>query len=297
VRWVIAWLVTACSFQHGVAPDGGSGANDAVERDPDTSVATGPWSTPTLVASLATGNAKDDPSLSADLLEMYFNACPTDCEILVTTRATPTSAWSTPVVVSEVTSTALESTPRVSPDGLTLYFTSQRSGGPGSDDIYRSVRANRTSAWGSPVLVAELSTGGSEYGASPDPTSTRLVFNADRTPSQGQDIWETTADTVGVNWGTPTLLANINSSTLDLSACLSADGLTLYFHSARVANDELYVATRTTLGSPFSAPQPIAELNSPYADDDPWVSPDGHTMFFASDRDSPGVMQIYESHR
>ena len=35
---------------------------------------------------------------------------------------------------------------------------------------------------------------------------------------------------------------------------------------------------------PFSTIIPIAELNSAFADEDLWLSPDGRTIYFSSDR-------------
>jgi Tol biopolymer transport system component len=59
---------------------------------------------------------------------------------------------------------------------------------------------------------------------------------------------------------------------------------------------DLYVAPRARRGEPFGAPRPIAELNAPGAlDQDPWISPDGRHLFFASDRS--GQMAIYEARR
>jgi WD40-like Beta Propeller Repeat len=291
VRYAVLAVLAACTFR----PLPGSSHGDAATIDAPP--ATGPWSAPTRVDELVPGGGKDDPTLTGDMLEMYFNACPTDCKIFVTSRSTIDMPWSTPTVVAEVDSTALESTPEVTSDGLWMYFTSERSGGLGSDDIYLSYRADRSSVWGAPTLATMLSSSSAEYGSAPDDAQLRMVLNSDRAPSQGEDLWEATRGTTADRWSAPAQLENVNSPSSDLSPFLSADDLTLYFHSDRGGSDDLYVATRPSVDAPFGAPQPIAELDSSDADDDPWVSPDGHTMFFASDRDSPGTLQIYEAHR
>ncbi len=42
---------------------------------------------------------------------------------------------------------------------------------------------------------------------------------------------------------------------------------------------------------PFSVTQPLDDLNTAGDERDPWLSPDGHTLYFTSDRS--GVLQIY----
>ena len=62
------------------------------------------------------------------------------------------------------------------------------------------------------------------------------------------------------------------------------DGLTIYFNSGRSGNADLYVAHRATVNDLFSDVQPIADLNTPSDETDPWLSPDGNTIFFTSNR-------------
>ena len=75
-----------------------------------------------------------------------------------------------------------------------------------------------------------------------------------------------------------------------------AGGLRLYFSSDRAGTGrDLYVAERPSLSEPFSAPQPISELNTPSLEADPWLSPDLRYLVFASDRS--GDSEIYEAWR
>lgn len=65
---------------------------------------------------------------------------------------------------------------------------------------------------------------------------------------------------------------------------LAADGRTLYF-AARIGNDEqIFSATRSVVGTEFTAPAEVQSLNSPALDGAPWLSADGLRVYFFSDR-------------
>jgi hypothetical protein len=79
----------------------------------------------------------------------------------------------------------------------------------------------------------------------------------------------------------------LNTSSSDLSPSLTADGLRIYFYSDRAGGSggyDIWTAVRASWATPFSAPVPVAELDTASADRDPHVSADGLVMFFASDR-------------
>ncbi len=82
----------------------------------------------------------------------------------------------------------------------------------------------------------------------------------------------------------------INSSATESGAMLSADGLSLYFHSDRVGgtgtgNFDLYMSNRSSINAPWQPAVNLgAALNSTGDDRAPSVSSDGLTLFFSSDR-------------
>jgi len=74
---------------------------------------------------------------------------------------------------------------------------------------------------------------------------------------------------------------------------LPGDGLTLFYSvTPSDAPPDLFMATRATTAQPFSQPSPLRDLNTAADERDPWLSPDGSTFFFSSDRG--GNLQIYE---
>jgi Tol biopolymer transport system component len=58
-----------------------------------------------------------------------------------------------------------------------------------------------------------------------------------------------------------------------------------------VATADLYVAWRQSVNDAFSVTQPLGDLNTPGDERDPWLTPDGKTLYFTSDRD--GTLNIY----
>jgi hypothetical protein len=77
----------------------------------------------------------------------------------------------------------------------------------------------------------------------------------------------------------------INSSSSDYSACVSVDGLELYFCSERPGGfgaGDIWVSTRQSVNDPWGTPANLGStVNSPYSDSYPSLSPDGLTLYFS----------------
>ena len=111
------------------------------------------------------------------------------------------------------------------------------------------------------------------------------------------------------DWSAPVWLGPVvNSASTEQGPALSADGLSLYFYSARsggVGSDDIWVSQRASLSSPWGTPADLGStINSTSRDFVPAFSSDGHWMYFGSDR--PGgfgpatgtpTADLYESYR
>ena len=104
-------------------------------------------------------------------------------------------------------------------------------------------------------------------------------------------------------WSEPVNLGNIiNTPGTEAGACLSADGLTLYFHSKRaggMGDSDLWQAKRTSLDQSFGKPTNLGPLiNSSATEQGPAISRDGLEMFFYSERPGGlGDLDIWQSKR
>ncbi len=80
----------------------------------------------------------------------------------------------------------------------------------------------------------------------------------------------------------------VNSLYGELDPCLSADGLELYFHSNRpggYGSHDLWVTRRPSLNDAWSMPTNLGRtVNSSSLDQCPYISSDGLSLFFCSDR-------------
>jgi Tol biopolymer transport system component len=77
----------------------------------------------------------------------------------------------------------------------------------------------------------------------------------------------------------------INSASSDYGACISADGLELYFCSERPGGfgaADIWVSTRQSIDDPWDPPANLGStVNSPYNDSYPSLSSDGLTLYFS----------------
>lgn len=169
------------------------------ESAPD---ALGPWQSPVFVTTLR----GDDPTLSADLRELYYDDVSDD--IFVMARESTAAAWSSPAPVAALLDTAsVESTPELSADGLSLLFSSTRDGGQGLD-VWITTRATRTSGWEGPVALAELASPDDDFSASLSADALVVVLAR---PSGNRDLFIATRTSIADPWSTPMPIVELNT--------------------------------------------------------------------------------------
>jgi hypothetical protein len=103
------------------------------------------------------------------------------------------------------------------------------------------------------------------------------------------DLWSTHRKSLTEPFGPPTLLAGQNSPSADYDPAVSADGLTLWFASTRVANEgqHLYVSIRASMLAEFGAPGLAAAVNATDTqqyDAQPFLTTAGNELWFTSKR-------------
>ena len=90
------------------------------------------------------------------------------------------------------------------------------------------------------------------------------------------------------DWSAPTNIGSVvNSVYNDQHPAISPDGLSLYFVSDRPGSAgglDLWVSQRDSLDDPWQPPLAITPLNTTSTENAPAFSPDGHLLFFGSDR-------------
>jgi len=255
------------------------------------------FGTATNLGSTVNSSSYDsDVCISTDGLELYFNSKRPggygNFDIWVSTRETVQDPWGEPVNLGPtVNKSDWDTTPSISANGLELYFGSRRPGGSGGVDLWMTTRVSVSEPWGEPVnLGSTINSPAFEVKMNISTDGLSIVFDSDRSGGYGgQDLWVSKRPTLSDPWGAPENLGpTVNSSVWDYAPSLSADGLSLFFASARSGGsggDDIWVATRETTDDPWGEPVNLGPaVNSSSHENCPNVSADGSTLYFASNR-------------
>jgi Tol biopolymer transport system component len=79
---------------------------------------------------------------------------------------------------------------------------------------------------------------------------------------------------------------------------LTDDGLSLFYVTGpEIGPADMYVASRRATTDRFELAVPLSDLNTESDERDPWLSPDGSLLFFASDRSGRYEIYVARVHR
>lgn len=203
------------------------------------------------------GTNEGGATLTIDNKHMYLTICTPsgnamDCNIW--TSDLVYGSWTPLVKLNDNVNRndSWESQPSIASDGSTIYFTSDRPGGYGGTDIWKTVK-DATGVWGPPInLGPKINTGGNEKSPFIHSDSQTLYFSsgpneltgANGLPGVGgYDIFFSKADSAG-NWQTAENIGYpINTKNDDLGLFVSSDGHYAYFSS-----DDAVKTKNKTLG-------------------------------------------------
>lgn len=249
--------------------------------------------------SLNTSFDEENPSLTLDLLEIYFISDREDgvgdSDIWFSRRVGAELPFDEPQQLSDINSDEFESSPAISADGLTLWFGSDRDGGAGGVDIWVTRRASRDDAWGEPENVTELNTESDEIPRPLGDGETTMPLSSRRGPEGLYWTYLAKRSAPDQPFSEPVLIESLaKSDTVVVDAWLSDDGQELWFKRSQGGDGDIHIARRTA-GGDFVDQGPTTLLNTGAEERDPWLSVDGSHIFFASDRD--GDLAIYELER
>lgn len=302
---VVAWVAgVACVGDAPSAPpdsgtDAGADASpaDAVADTPSTTdVADAPtapcnlslpFGTPTLVPGLQTPADETKIYLSKDGLTAVFSAVYADAgsggsDLYIAQRGTPQSAFGNIQPIGPANTASNEWEPTLTGDGLTLVFSTDRS--VTSIDLYVATRASTLSSFGAATALTGFDT--SAYEAMPSllESGAALYFIKAPTPNDTPYIYR--AGKVGPSFVSPVQLNELGGA---VHPAISADELTIFWASTRADGgakgaQDVWTATRATATDAFSNPKNVSEVNGSTSEYPDYVTSDGCSLYFASNR-------------
>ncbi len=251
---------------------------------------------PRLVPGLGTESSiEDDPTLTADLLELYYNsnrASSVGWDIWRSVRSSVDDAWPEPELVVELSGPGQDTTPGISADGLTIWLGRTQSCGP-RGGLLVATRADRQSVWTEPQCVNELNSEAEDLAPEVTQNGLLMVLTSNRTLDRGMDLFQLRRPSLASSWSAAEPLDSVNTDARESEGHLSQGGRLLLFASTRDSEQRrLYLAYRDTPDAPFRTPEPLS-LVAPVADEsDPWISEDMSTLYFTWS--VTGEHRIYE---
>ncbi len=102
------------------------------------------------------------------------------------------------------------------------------------------------------------------------------------------------------DWSAPVNLGPVvNSAAQDIEVSVSKDGLRLYLASNRSGDFDVWVSQRASVDDPWGPPQNLGpSINTPSREQAPFLTLDGHRLYFFSDRPGGlGGTDLYVSRR
>jgi hypothetical protein len=230
--------------------------------------------------TINTAQKEDDPYLTADMLEIYFERAD---KVHHSKRSSVSDPWPD-APVADLTGIKQLSThcPKLSHDELELYVTVWID--PNRQELYHSTRSSPGAPWSIFQAVAELNSSWDDFCAVTTSDGQTVYFSSGRTGNVGKDdLWFSTRAGTTDPWSPPQNLAALNTAEDDKNTWINGAGTVIYFYSGRAGGSggyDIWAATGPGDGS-FGAAQPLGkEINTPDDEEDPWLSPDLRTIVF-----------------
>jgi serine/threonine protein kinase len=250
------------------------------------------------------GNTDVIMCFSYDGLEMYIESLRPggygDWDLWVSKRASIDEDWQPLENLGPALNTSkVDAGASISADGLTLYFTSGRTGGYGYNDIYMATRVTRHDPWSQVVNMGpKINSSKADMCPWISADGLELYFvSYERAGGYGGgDIYVARRATTNDPWAEPVNIGPVvNSPYQEHALSLSSDGLLMVFADRELFRNtprpggcggpDVWMTRRASLSDPWQPPVNLGpNVNGPEGEYVPRISPDGHTLYFSTDR-------------
>ncbi len=224
------------------------------------------------------------PTPAVGGLDLYFYSYrggAGNADIWHTQRASLAATFDVPSTVAGIDTSANERAPTLTDDGLTIIYEHDTM--MTDADLYTATRNTLADPFAAPAAIAELSSPYVEADPFVTADGLDIVFVSARPAATGMlDIFEAVRASRADTFTGLVERRELNSPADEYSPTLSADGLEVFFASARAGGPggfDVYTSRRAAAGQPFSPPQLVPELSSARDDAGLRLSVDGATMY------------------
>lgn len=258
---------------------------------------TGPhFAAPVVVDSLSSdGTVDDDPSLTDDLTEIYFDSKRDGGlgkeDVWQATRSAATGPWSNVSPATELNTDQRETGIALAGDGLEIWFSSNRTDSSGRLDVFHATRPTRAATWSTVERVPELSTPGDDLVSAVTDSNRTMLLARRNSDSDDYDLFVATRQTAADPWGDAIPIAELDTDSEESDAFLASTGHDVLFTRSK----DLWFAERESVTGSFASPVRVDALNSSKDDRDPWATDDLRYLVFSSNRS--GSYLLYEAER
>jgi Tol biopolymer transport system component len=273
------------------------------------------WSAPVNLGPAINAAASDQgPAISPDGLSLYFTSNRTGglggFDMYVSRRASVSDPWGAAVNIGSLNTTFDEGNPAFSRDGRSLFFQSKRLPSSGGIDIWVAQRNDPRDDFGwqppvnlGPAVNSAADDNGPTYFEDIARGTRQLYFGSSRPGGPGSaDIYVSEQMADG-SFGQAMLMTELSSPKNENRPSIRRDGLEIFFQSDRTGSigtvADLWVATRGSTLDAWSTPLNLGDtINTASVEQNAYLSSDGTTLFFASDRPGGfGGLDLYMSVR
>jgi hypothetical protein len=169
---------------------------------------------PAIVTELSNSAKTDNPSLTADLREIFFTSERSGgpAEIWTAKRTDASKRFDAPELVAPLNSDGVETSPIISADGLTIWLGSDRAGGLGDVDIWVATRSSRSDRWSALENLAVLNSAAKDIPRPPGQHDLVMPLGSDRTERGYYSIYFAARESKSRPFEAPELVGELSST-------------------------------------------------------------------------------------
>jgi hypothetical protein len=256
------------------------------------------WSEPLNLTELNRpgGYSASDPSLSGDGRMIYFTRLVPEygAQLLIEGRRDGASGpFTSERVITELSNRLNMGGPWLSEDGLRLYYHKWVKGTTTINNFHvmMATRPSISAPWTEVRALSEIHlVGYDDAHPSLTPDELSIYWQSNRPGAAGVwAIWTATRPSISAPFSNVRNVAELNTDQENAGSGaphITADGLTIYFHSKRNADlsRDVYVANRPSLSEPFGNIEKISICSPDFDEFGAYVTSDGRNLYFTSNR-------------